>query len=83
MNAAQVIKNAIPDVSEEDIYYIMWERTPHPCGSLTARDLYGIAHRTQRAFLNKVRLCDFCDRKIDIKKDTLCVNCSKKMNLSL
>jgi hypothetical protein len=83
MNIAQIITNAIPDVDEKGIDYIMWERTPYPCGSLTARDLYTIARRTQRAYFNKIRLCDFCNRKIDIKKETLCVNCSKKMNASL
>ncbi len=73
MNYSAIIKAAIPEANESIVDYVMWERTPWPIGSVTAKQLYKIAGRLKRAADKGVRLCDFCDNKTTDDKYT----CSK------
>ena len=40
MNAAEIIRNAIPNASDLLVEIILWERTPFPVGAVTAKTLY-------------------------------------------
>lgn len=62
MLISEVIRNAIPNASEELCDYILWERTPYPVGEITARSLYSAAMRYHRAYSTGKKLCTFCDR---------------------
>lgn len=62
MTPAQVIRAAIPGADDSLCEYILWERTPFPCGPIWARDIYAAASRWRRADVRGVRLCEFCDR---------------------
>lgn len=73
MNALAVVRAAIPGADERLVEAILWERTPFPCGSVTARQLYVAAARYRRASAKGLRLCDLCDRFEDA--GGLCVQC--------
>ena len=77
MTIEQVIKNAIPDATKSEMVYILWFRTPFPCGSITARSLYKAAPAYLRAYNNDVKLCEWCHNKVDTK--TLCSRCQKAL----
>lgn len=62
MLISEVIRNAIPNASEELCDYILWERTPYPCGAITARSLYSAARSYHRAYSTGKKLCTLCNR---------------------
>lgn len=64
MNAEQIIRSAIPNADDAIIDYILWERTPFPCRTQSARELYLAAYRQNRAWANEIQLCDLCDNKV-------------------
>lgn len=62
MQTSEIIRAAIPGADESLCDYVLWERTPYPFASLTAKDIYRAARRLQRAQDAGKRLCDLCDR---------------------
>jgi hypothetical protein len=76
VNAFNVVRAAIPQAQEELVNYILWERTPFPVGSVSARDLYRAANRWERARKNGLTLCPFCNNKMEPEKFH-CVSCQK------
>ena len=74
MTITEIIRNAIPNANEELCEYIIWGRTPYPCGALGVKELYQAARRFKRATDNGIRLCDFCDR-IAMPKKSVCKKC--------
>lgn len=62
MNALEIVRNAIPNASDELCDFILWERTPFPVGHVTARSLYAAANRFHRAYEHGKKLCMFCDK---------------------
>lgn len=81
MNAAQIIRAAIPEADAGIIDYIMWARTPWPAGSLTAKSLYRAASSAKRAAANNIELCDFCDNRSTGK--WCCDKCRRILNRQL
>jgi len=80
MTIKEIIQNAIPNANEELCEYIVWSRTPYPCGALGARELYQAARRLKRATDNGHRLCDLCDR-IAILNKSVCKKCDDALRL--
>jgi hypothetical protein len=78
VKASDVIRNAIPDATDELCEFVLWGRTPYPCGRITARDLYKSAHRFHRASIAGIRLCECCDR-IAVTGMWMCAICSKAL----
>lgn len=72
---AAVIRAAIPDADESDIDHILWGRTPFPCRSVTARELYRAASGWRRAVAGGKRLCDHCHRLADDNDGWECLRC--------
>lgn len=77
-SALDIVRAAIPQADIELAREILWERTPFPCGAVSARDLYRAASRLRRTKAQGVYLCDWCDRLVG---DTpgLCLRCSKAL----
>ena len=69
-----VVQAAIPGADESLCDHILWERTPFPCGPVSARKLYRAASRFRRANANKIRLCDHCENKAQSGK-YMCSRC--------
>ena len=63
MDTEQIIKAAIPHATDRLMDYIVWGRTPFPCGPVSAKQLYKAASGYQRATANNIILCEFCDNK--------------------
>ena len=61
MDAAEVIRRAIPGATDMECEHILWGRTPFPVGAVTARRLYEAADRYRRATAAGRRLCEHCD----------------------
>lgn len=74
MNAAEIIRAAIPGATDADVDHVVWGRTPFPFSPMTARVLYRAASRLQRATAHGISLCDFCDR-IAQPGDSVCARC--------
>ena len=74
MEIQEIIKNAIPGATDEICEFVLWARTPFPCGGITAKELYQSASRFKRATNNGLRLCDMCDR-IAMPKRCVCRKC--------
>ena len=70
MDIATIIRAAIPDATDKDCEWILWERTPYPVGVITAQSVYKAASRIQRATARKKQLCEFCDRLAEQDKFT-------------
>lgn len=64
MQIQQVIRAVKPSATIEECEWILWERTPYPCGSITARSLYKAASQFIRACKNQFQLCDYCHNKV-------------------
>ena len=62
MTFEDIIKQAIPDADEQLCEHILWGRTCFPAGQITAKSLYKAAARWRRAWINRIRLCDYCDQ---------------------
>ena len=77
-SALAIVRAAIPGADVTLTQFILWERTPFPCGRVTARDLYRAASRLQRAKAAGRYLCDFCDRVVERNRD-LCQRCAKAL----
>ena len=69
-----VVQAAIPSADAELCDFILWERTPFPCGPVSARSLFKTASRFHRAEKNKIRLCDMCDNQANSDTD-FCDKC--------
>ena len=67
MDAAKIVRAAIPDATLENIDYILWSRTPYPVGRVSARSLYKAARRLLRANNNDISLCETCNNRCDPK----------------
>ena len=74
MTVQEIIKKAIPTADDRLCEYILWGRTPYPCGEISVRSLYRAANRWKRAQDNGHRLCEFCDR-IVTSKMMVCPRC--------
>ena len=70
-----VIQAAIPNADAELADFILWERTPFPCGPVSAQKLFRAASRFRRANKNNIRLCDWCDNKAQ-DGEYLCNGCA-------
>ena len=60
----EIIRAAVPDANEEMCDWILWSRTPYPCGNVTAQSLYRAANRVRRCREHNRKLCEMCDRAI-------------------
>jgi hypothetical protein len=78
MTAGEVIRAAIPLASSDEIDYIIWGRTSFPFGSVNAKILYKAAKRYDRARINKIQLCEFCDKLAIISGE--CKRCHDALN---
>jgi len=58
---AEIVRAAVPSADADYVDFIMWARTPYPCGKVTPRDIYKAASGHRRAFEHGLRLCDHCD----------------------
>ena len=74
-----IIRAAIPNATEHEIDFILWERTPYPVGVVTPKELYKAASRISRASKNRVRLCELCDNRAELGSYT-CSSCSKALS---
>lgn len=74
MKIADVVKAAIPDASEADIDFVIWERTPFPMTKMNARDIYRAASGWNRAMQKGNRLCGWCERQVSLDEHT-CERC--------
>lgn len=79
MQIQQVIRAAIPDATTEDCEWILWERTPYPCGGITARSIYKAASQFIRAVRNHLQLCEHCHNKVPEGKFT-CDKCQRALD---
>lgn len=79
MTAQEVIRGAIPDASDELCMYILWGRTPFPCGPVTAKSLYRVASGFRRA---RGYLCEYCERRTEpgIRQ---CLRCSAAIRANM
>lgn len=71
---ATVIQAAIPGADEELCDFILWERTPFPCGPVSAQSLFKTASGFHRAEKNNILLCDLCDNQATSDTD-FCDKC--------
>ena len=76
MTALDIIRVAIPNADEALADYILWERTPYPCGAVSARGLYKAASAFRRACDHGIELCDLCHRKLEAGQEYTCGRCS-------
>ena len=60
--AQEIVCAAIPGASAELADAILWNRTPFPCGPVSARDLFRAASAWRRAKANGIALCTLCDQ---------------------
>ena len=74
MTALEICRAANPAADEEWADYILWSRTPFPCGKVTPRDLYRAASAQTRADAQGLRLCDMCEA-IAAPGDWTCRKC--------
>ena len=81
MQIQQVIRAAIPDATTEDCEWILWERTPYPCGGITARSIYKAASQFIRAVRNHLQLCVECHNKVSEGR-CLCDKCQKGLEIA-
>lgn len=72
----EVIRAAIPGASDEVCEHVLWERTPFPCSSVTARRLYRAADGAARAAKNGIELCGCCHRVAEAGQ-LLCRRCGE------
>lgn len=79
MTGAEIVRAAIPGASSGLCEHILWGRTPFPCGTVTARDLYRAASGFHRAMVKKVQLCDFCERTVE-DDAYLCGRCANALS---
>lgn len=63
MNAAAIVRAAIPQADNDLVDHVLWGRTCFPFGRVTARDLYRAASRLARAQAGGHVLCDLCDNR--------------------
>lgn len=75
MSPADVIRAAMPDATDADCEFVLWERTPFPFERMTARKLYKAASGLVRAGKSGIVLCDLCSRKADFDRFT-CKPCA-------
>lgn len=64
---ADVIRAAMPDASQDECEWVLWERTPYPMGHVTARSLFKAASRFGRATASGIRLCELCNNRAEDK----------------
>ena len=64
IDAAKIVRAAIPLADDATISHVLWARTAYPfCGPEDfARKLYRAASRWARACAKRTRLCELCDR---------------------
>ncbi len=74
LSTADIVRAAIPSISDGDARDLLWSRTSFPFGEVTTRDLYRAASRFARAARNGIELCDNCNNKADEQR-WLCVGC--------
>lgn len=74
MTFADIIRAAIPGASDGDCDYVLWGRTPYPCGPVDARSLYRAARGAYRAGQKGLMLCDCCHR-VALPDCSLCQLC--------
>jgi hypothetical protein len=74
MRIDEIIRNAIPEATEDLCEYILWNRTAYPFEGLTAKCVYKAASRFKRAGERGIQLCDFCDRRAMLGK-SVCKRC--------
>lgn len=61
MNAAQIIRAAIPDADDATVEHVIWGRSPWPFVRPAAQHLYKAASGFKRATDKGIRLCDHCE----------------------
>lgn len=80
-NGGIVIRAAIPGASDELCDFILWGRTPYPCGPVTPRSLFKAASAWRRAEEHGLRLCDWCHR-LALANDSVCGVCRAALDKS-
>ena len=75
MKILEVMQKAKPNITEEEADFILWSRTPFPCGAITAKSLYQATRRFYRTIANHRHVCEFCDNLAQ-DNDTLCKRCA-------
>ena len=78
MTPQQIIRAAIPNASDEECDFVLWNRTAFPF-QFKAKSLYKSASSFQRAHNNNIRLCDFCDNKAEDGEYT-CPRCEAALD---
>lgn len=58
----RAVQAVVPQATESDLDYILWNRTPFPFAPVSPRDLYRAASGLKRATAKGAKLCDFCHR---------------------
>ena len=77
MKVIDIVRGAIPEVSQDEYDFILWNRTGFPQFWKTdnpAREIYESARRYGRAKKNNITMCDLCDRKLD-REGSTCSHC--------
>lgn len=78
MTIDEIIKNAIPDATDELCERIILTRVPYPMGAMTAKSLWKAAYRHKRATEKGLRLCDLCDGIVAPGK-SVCEKCDRAL----
>jgi len=74
-------KRIKPDITEAEVEFILWERTPFPVAYPKPKEIYKAFTGFKRACNNKIRLCDCCHNKAVI--GNLCVRCKRALEKAL
>lgn len=75
MDAAAIVRAAIPDADDDTVSYVLWERTPYPFAKVSPQALYQAASTVRRAGKRGLRLCEQCDSPA-LYPGWLCARCS-------
>jgi len=79
MTLIEIAKYVSDDIDPE---FILWQRTPFPFNTITAKEFYRTCCRELRCRKNNIHLCDFCNR-IATNESCTCEYCEKILKGSL
>lgn len=78
MTVIDCVRAGWPGATEDIAEYIIWSRTPYPCGAITAKTIYKAASTARRANDHGIRLCDFCDNPAT-ENGMVCKRCDEAL----
>lgn len=76
---AEVVKAAIPDATPEIIDWVLWERTPYPCGKVSAKKIYKASSSFVRASVSGIKQCELCSKGRVFGEGFVCSRCKKQL----